>query len=317
MKKILPLILLTLVCLGANAQSRKYISQYNAAQSYFNPAMTAYNGSSLNSIVRNQWMGLDGSPSTTYFNAEVDFGELGGEEDPALLGKNAAGINIMFDQHGPFAETDITFNYSTRVRLTANHSLRFGTGVNFTSVRLDGGALTPEQENDPTIGKYLGGFADMQSLDLHLGAAFTHTNYYAGFSVGNASRGRFNRGDAFLPHHPLVYSVQVGYREILTEHISVIGTGLFRSQAGVYENIELNVKGLVADTFWLGLGHRVNHSNNIQFGVLLLHQFKVGYVFEYPTNTSHRLPGTTHEFVASLRLGRTHIRRNSREILTW
>lgn len=317
MKKLLLLILMSGICWASNAQSRKYVSQFNAAQSYFNPAMTAYNGSSLNSIVRNQWMGLDGSPSTTYFNGEVDFGELSGEEDHALLGKNAAGVNIMFDQHGPFAETDVTFNYASRIRITDKHSLRLGAGINFTSIRLDGGALSPEQENDPTIGKYLGGFADMQSLDFHLGTALTHRNYFAGFSVGNASRGRFSRGDVFYPVQSMVYSAQIGYRESLTEQVSVIGSALYRSQVGVYENIEFNVKTLFADTFWLGLGHRVDHANNIHFGVLLLHQFKVGYVFEYPTNASHKLPGTTHEFVATLRLGRTNIRRDKKEILIW
>jgi type IX secretion system PorP/SprF family membrane protein len=317
MKKYLLILLLVTVSGQTFAQSRKYFSQFNTVPSYFNPALTAYGGSSLKGVVRNQWMGLDGSPSTTFFSGEVDFAELAGEDDPAMFGKNAVGANIMFDQHGPFAETDVTLNYATRVRLTSKHSLRLGAGLNYSSIRLDGGLFTAEQENDPVIGKYLGGFADMQMMDFHVGAAFTHRNYYAGFAMNHVNGGKFTRGDVFLPSRPYGYVAQAGYRESLTENLSVIGNVLYRYQEGLYENFELNVKALFADTFWLGAGHRSDHGNSVHFGVLLLHQFTVGYVFEYPTNPSHLLPGTTHEFVATLRLGRTHIRRDRKEILIW
>ncbi|MBS9524832.1 type IX secretion system membrane protein PorP/SprF [Litoribacter ruber] len=317
MKKYLLILCFVIVSSHGFAQSRKYFTQFNSLQGYYNPALTAHGGSALRGVVRNQWMGLDGSPSSTFFSGEIDFAELSGEDDPALMGRNAVGANVLFDQHGPFAETELNVNYATRVRLSAKHSFRLGAGVNFSSVRLDGASLTPELENDPTIGKYLGGFADMQSLDFHIGGALTHERYYLGFAMNNVNGGKFNRGDVFWPQRPIGYVISAGYRESLSDQLSVMGNALYRYQDGLYDNIEFNFKALFADTFWLGGGHRIDHGNNFQFGVLLLHQFTVGYVFEFPTNASHRLPGTTHEFVATLRLGRTHIRRDRREILIW
>ena len=59
MKKITTLFLALLLSLGAFAQSRKYMSQFSHLQGYFNPALTAYEGSIVKGLVRNQWAGWE------------------------------------------------------------------------------------------------------------------------------------------------------------------------------------------------------------------------------------------------------------------
>ncbi|WP_234364294.1 type IX secretion system membrane protein PorP/SprF [Lunatibacter salilacus] len=107
--------------------------------------MTRYEGSVARGFVRNQWGGIEGAPKTYFFSAEMDFGELAGEVDPGLLGKNAFSVNLLQDNYGAFRENEIKANYADRVRLTERHNLRLGTGVGYQSIRLDGNALTSEE----------------------------------------------------------------------------------------------------------------------------------------------------------------------------
>lgn len=302
--------------LTAAGQSRKYISQFNFFQSYYNPGLTGYEGSALRGFVRNQWSGFEGAPKTMFFSGELDFAEVRGEESPALEGKNAASLNLLFDSYGAFKETGVVLGYASRVRLTERHNLRLGAGVSYTDVKLDGNSMTVEQQNDELLSQYIGGFSDMRLLDFNLGLALTHEKYYLSYAMHQVNGGRITGGDEFMEGRPVNYIVQAGYREALSDELSVSGNFFFRSQKNLPDNVEFNVKALLMDRLWLGAGHRVDYANSLQLG-FLLRKLKVGYVYEFPTNRSYLLPGNTHEFMAVFSLFRTNERRQPKEVLIW
>lgn len=275
------------------AQSRKYISQFSQLQGYYNPALTAYEGSMVKGLVRNQWAGWEGTPKTLFVSAELDFADMGGS---GQLGKNAIGVNLLSDEYGAFRETELILSYSTRIRLSEQAGLRLGAGLNFNSIRLDGNSLTTEQGNDPIVMQYIGGFANMSVVDFNLGLALTHPNYYVSYGVHNVNKGSISRGDVFMDTKPMVNIVQAGFRNGLTENLMLIFNGMYRNQSDLPDNIELNMKFLFYDRFWLGAGHRVNYANNLQFG-LVLDKFRLGYGYEIPILNSYLLPNATHELM--------------------
>ncbi|MDN3671080.1 type IX secretion system membrane protein PorP/SprF [Echinicola jeungdonensis] len=318
MKKLVYIfIIISMIGSGETlAQSRKYISQFNFFQSYFNPGLTGYEGSAVRGFVRNQWGGFEGAPKTMFFSAELDFAELQGRENPALMGKNAASVNLLFDNYGAFRETSLILGYASRIRLTEKHNLRMGAGINYTSVRLDGASLTVEQQNDDLLGQYMNGFSDMQILDFNLGLALSHEKYYLSYAMHQVNGGNISKGDEFLEGRPINYIVQAGYREALSNDLSVIGNFFFRKQKDLPDNIEFNLKALMKDKLYVGLGHRVDYASNIQAG-FLLKNVRLGYVYEFPTNRSFHLPGNTHEFMAIFHLFRTNERKYPEEVLIW
>ena len=127
-----------------NAQServwaiQKIRRSVQSAQGYFNPAMTAWDGSAVKSLARNQWTSWEGAPQTYTFAAELDFTE---KRIPNDLCKNAIGINMISEQFGVFRENELIANYSTSIRITENTILRFGLGVNLNQIRLDENSL--------------------------------------------------------------------------------------------------------------------------------------------------------------------------------
>lgn len=281
-------------------QSRKYISQFTQFQSYYNPGLTGYEGSAVRGFVRNQWSGVEGAPKTRFLSLELDFGELGGLEDPALMGKNAMSLNMLHDTYGAFQETELIGAYASRVRISDRHNLRLGAGVNYLSVRLDGNALTVEQSQDATVDQYMGSFANMQILDFNLGLALTHENYYLSYGMHNVNGGRLSTGDNFMDGNPVSMMVQAGYRISINESITGIGNFFYRRQEGFADNTEFNLKALMLETFWVGAGHRFNYANSLHVGYLG-GNFRLGYVYEYPTTSSKQFLGNTHEFMVMMK----------------
>lgn len=279
-------------------QTRKYISQFNQLQSYFNPALTSYEGSTVRGFVRDQWSGLEGAPRTYFFSLEFDPAEISKGYDASLLGKTAIGLNLVQDNYGPFMDTELMLSYSSRVRLGKATNLRLGAAVNYNTIRLDGNNLTTEMAADPTLSQFLNSFADMTIIDFNLGAALTHQNYYLAYGVQNVNRGQISRGEVFLDQKSMVHIFQTGFRQPVNENLSLFSHVLYRIQSDLPSNIELNVKAMLKEKVWIGIGHRVDYATNFQLG-FLMQKIRFGYAYEIPASRAFLIPNPTHEFMAS------------------
>lgn len=300
----------------AGAQTRKFTSQFSHFQGYFNPGLAGYEGSTVRGFVRNQWAGMEGAPKTFFFSTEVDFGEIAGLEDPGLMGKNAISASILSESNGAFHENEFIVSYASRIRLSESHNLRLGVGVIHQSVRLDGNALTWEEQNDPAFGEYLGQFSNMQVVDFNVGLAVTHKKYYISYGIHRVNGGQLTKGDHFMNAYPAEKMFQFGVRESLTDQLALIINGFYRSRKDLPEVMELNVKALLMNKVWVGAGQRVSYATNFNFGVLT-QNMRIGYLYELPVQKSYLMPGGTHEITAVINLFNSFQPRNQREILIW
>nr|MBI1229542.1 type IX secretion system membrane protein PorP/SprF [Cytophagales bacterium] len=313
MKLIYLLFILVTSSSAVFGQSRKYIAQFSHMQSYFNPALTGYEGSSFRGLVRNQWAGFEGAPMTYFGSLEVDIADFAKGSD---ADKNALGINILHDEFGAFVETELIASYASRIMIDEKTAVRLGVGVNYNRIQLDGNNLTTEQSNDPKINQYLNGFANMQVLDFNIGMALTHPNYYISYTVHNVNQGAISSGDTFSDRKPRIGIVQAGYRNAMSDDLALATNFMFRSQADLPDNIEFNFKILMMNKIWLGAGHRVQYANNFQLGIVLP-IMRIGYVYELPMAKSYLLPNSTHEFLTVIPLFKKNSRSDKKEVLIW
>ena len=301
----------------AYSQSTKYISQFSHFQSYFNPGLTGYEGSAVRGFVRNQWSGFEGAPKTYFFSTELDFGELSGERDPELTGKNAVSLNLLHDTYGAFRETELMLNYASRIRLSEKHNLRLGAGLNYQSIRLDGNALTTKEQNDQTLGQYIGQFSNMNVVDFNLGIALTHSKYYISYGMHRVNGGKISSGDEFMEAYPAAKMIQAGFREAISPNLAVITNAFYRSQKGLPDLKEINLKVLLMNKIWVGGGHRIDFATNMQAGVVTK-RVRIGYVYEFSMGGNYyNLPGQIHEFTAVLSLFRDNEPNDSRQVIMW
>lgn len=302
--------LILFICLGvfsanwASAQSRKYVSQFNQFQSYFNPGLTGYEGSTFRGFVRNQWAGFEGAPKTYFVSLEINPSEIKGSgEENIVEGKNAIGVNLVKDQYGPFKDTEMVISYASRIRVGKSSNLRLGAAMNYSMVGLDGNNLTTEQADDPTVNQFLNSFANMTILDFNLGMALTSQNYYFSYAAHNLNRGGISSGDIFLESKPLVSIFQTGFRHSVTPNVSIFSHVMYRIQSDLPSTMEFNIKALLMEKVWVGVGHRIDYAFNMQLGYAMP-KFKFGYAYEMPVSGSYLIPNPTHEFMLSYYLFR-------------
>lgn len=312
------LIFLILVALGvdADAQTRKITSQFSHFQAYFNPGLVGYEGSTVRGFVRNQWAGMEGAPKTFFFSTEVDFGEMAGLEDPALMGKNAISASVLSESNGAFRENEFIISYASRIRLSESHNLRLGAGVIHQSIRLDGNSLTWEEQNDPAFGDFIGQFSNLQVVDFNIGLAFTHKNYYVSYGIHRVNGGQLAKGDKFIDGYPAEKMIQFGARAPMTDQLALITNGFYRSRKDLPEVIEFNVKALMMNKVWIGVGQRVSYATNFNFG-FLTPNMRIGYLYELPVQKSYLMPGGTHEISAVISLFKSNQPRYQEGIPIW
>ncbi|MCU0401400.1 MAG: type IX secretion system membrane protein PorP/SprF [Algoriphagus sp.] len=300
----------------ACAQTRKFTSQFSHFQGYFNPGLAGYEGSTVRGFVRNQWAGMEGAPKTFFFSTELDFGEMAGLEDPALMGKNAISASVLSESNGAFRENEFIVSYASRIRLSESHNLRLGAGVIHQSIRLDGNSLTWEEQNDPALGEFIGQFSNLQVIDFNIGLALTHKNYYLSYGIHRVNGGLLSKGDKFINAYPAEKMIQFGVRESLTDQLALIINGFYRSRKDLPEVMEFNVKALLMNKVWIGAGQRVSYATNFNFG-FLTQNMRIGYLYELPVNKSYLMPGGTHEITAVINLFNSYQPKYQREISIW
>lgn len=152
MKKLL-MTVVALLTLGGAMRAQVYFqnTMYPYAQFAYNPAAAGVampglrEGANISFLGRLQWVGFDGAPQTSAISAHT----------PLKEGYGAAGLQVIYDQIGPFANTYAHAAYAYNLNV-GKMSLRIGVagGILQTSLnfgRLDNGAVAPTETDDPTI----------------------------------------------------------------------------------------------------------------------------------------------------------------------
>src|SRR5690606_36069541 len=188
--------------------------------------------------------------------------------------------------------------------------------LNYQSIRLDGNALKTEEQNDPTLGQYIGQLSNMNVVDFNLGMALTHSNYYVSYGIHRVNGGKITSGDEFVDAYPASSIFQAGYRSAVSANVAVIINGMYSIQKNQDDNIEFNFKDLLMDRLWLGFGHRIDYATNAQLGIIT-NRLRIGYVYEFPNGGSYNLPGNTHEFTAVFNIFRDNVSTDSQEVVMW
>lgn len=331
MKKYIIAIAAILSALGVQAQSRKHIANFSLFQQYYNPALTGYEGSMLKTFYRNQWTGFENAPKTIFASAELDLADLGNWKQQNLLktqredsysrqlgAKHAFGLALLNDQFGAFSENQLFLSYGSRVQLSEEVSLRWGTAVTFSSQRLDGNKLTIDQENDPQYNDLLSHNNRLSKLDLNFGLMLTADKYYVGYAMQDVGEeGLLMAGDDYLKGmYTRKHVVQAGYRTAITEQVGVIVNSIYQYDDKLKETVEVQAKGVYQNTFWVGGGYRKDLAYTLNAGVRL-DQLKIGYVYEAPTSDAKAIGRSTNEIILSFNLLPVKYPKYSKSVNIW
>lgn len=266
--KRLPILLIVILCAQTIvAQQDPVITQNMFNRQSINPAFVgskeAICGTLLN---RQQWVGFDGAPTTTYFSVHSDL-----NYEKWYIKNDGIGLNLMYDELGNIGELNIKLAYAYRQAFNfAPGYFSLGVDVGYTQQTMkDNWKPNDHQFIDPAIP----GASSASLIDLGLGLYYYNgDNYYAGFSVAHLTEPSFpHTGTHWQFEFPKyrTYYFQGGnnFRPFNTQTPMQLRHSLYFKYDIVAWTLDYNINLLINNFFWVGPSYRVDNSISVIGGM--------------------------------------------------
>ncbi len=286
--KYLKLILLIALPLISRAQQDPLYSQYLNNPVLLNSAYTGANDK-LNVVAgyRLQWAGFDGSPTTFNFSAHTSL----------VQNKVGAGIVIVQDKIGDTKITEASSSYAYKIKLNNDRVLSFGLLAGLINYRNDAARLNPKDAGDPLFG-----LINETKFNLGAGILLKSDRFMLGLSAPRLMPVTVNpSGAQQVEVYNQTFYLMGAYQILLTESIRLKPSVLLRATANAPLSADINFNLNLEQNYTLGLFTR----NFNVLGLLAqmdIKEYRIGYVFEVPTNASVGTRFTTHEISIAMSL---------------
>jgi type IX secretion system PorP/SprF family membrane protein len=316
-RKILPGIVLILISASLAAQQVPMYSQYIMNGFLINPSFTGRDGyTTVNLTVREQWVGMAGSPSTyaasfqtrllknSYISKSTSVKKK--LVKPTKGGKVGLGGYLFNDNNGIMRRTGFQASYAYHIQMGRTeglpNNLAFGlamTGYQYF-VNTEGLIYEP---NDPFINSF---DRSVFVTDFNFGASFTTSKYYAGFAMTNLLRGNLIFGDTSsvdrneLGHFFLTGGIKF---PISTDWI-IEPSGFIKSSDMLFKSIQMDLTGRVyyKNDYWAGLSYRTGDAIIAMLG-LKYDRFYFAYAIDFTLTDIKSATYGTHEITLAVKFG--------------
>ncbi|MFT3681460.1 MAG: type IX secretion system membrane protein PorP/SprF [Ferruginibacter sp.] len=329
MKKLM-LICFVLVTGAVYAQQKPIYTQYILNNYVINPAITGIeNYTDLKFSYRNQWVGIDGAPVTTYMSIHGPVGKKDYRTSATsyqVPGENPRGRNYMEEYTAPEAHHGIGgmiisdktgyinrwgayLTYAYHKGLNPRTTLSAGIQLGMTSVSIDATKIDwgSTQQDDPAVG-YASGDISKIKPEVGAGLWLYGAEYFAGISVLNIvpAKMRFVKdskyGSSFLPH----YFFTAGYKFFLNDDLTLMPSAMIQYIQPTPPQVTANAKLQFRDLAWIGSSFRFGDQLGgfaAMAGINIGNTFNVGYAYDVAPSALSRYSKNTHEFIVGFLIG--------------
>ena len=280
MNRIYLIILLGFLLLGPSgyAQQEVMFTQYMFNGLALNPA---YAGSheviSMTAIARQQWIGLDGAPSTQTFSIH----------SPIKNDRVGVGMMLLHDKIGPIHRYNASASYAYRIPME-HGKLAMGLRAGMNLYRINYSELN---QNDPAFNR---GSVNAYQPNFGAGLYYYTDRFYAGFSVPELLERSYDQYETSLTdisaNSQLVrhYFFNTGYVFDLSKDLKLKPNALLKVVEGAPIQLDINANLLVMEVLWVGLSWRSFDSVDGILQLQLTDQLQFGYSYDFSTTSEIR-----------------------------
>ena len=276
-------------------QSLPMYSQYMYNMVNINPAYAGSRGvPSISAILREQWVGLPGSPSTKSFSYDL----------PTSDKKMGLGVQLFEDKYVNYIKrTGLNLYYNIKVPISEKGVLSMG---------LKGGLYN---DTKSLTNAYLGAssqyltdvtFANNFNRIVPLAGAGIYYNddkFYAGFSAPDvivfSNIKNYNSDNALFQVNEIHYFFNAGYSIDVNEEVQIKPSVLLKATSGAPFQFDLNTNVWLRNIIGAGLSYRTNESVLAMIETQLTAQLRFGYSYDMPFKRPN-----SHELFLRYELGR-------------
>lgn len=288
MKKIYIAILIAFSAfMEVNAQQNPHYTQYMYNMNVINPAYAGSKDHLSGALLyRNQWVGVDGAPTTVTLSGS------------SPVGKNVgAGLSIISDKVGPVSETNAYGDFSYTLNLGGEKRLAFGlkAGATFQNIGLysdiNGSLPNPE---DPVFSQN----SSNTFINLGTGVFYYTDKYYVAFSIPNMIKQTYldYKGTKYgtsVPH----YYLTGGYVFDLNPNIKFKPFTMIKSAFGAPVSVDLNANFLFNEKFEAGASYRFGDSFGLMANYAINPSLRIGYAYDYTISDFGSVSRSSHEII--------------------
>ena len=303
--------LLIVLSHAANAQQLPAYSQYTFNGFLLNPAVAGSEGyTAINVTSREQWVGIEGAPSTQCISVQTrimkrDYIETKASVRrrylrPLRSGKVGLGAYIYRDHIGLSDQTGMQLTYAYHISGTTSQ-FSMGLTLSVFQYKLNTGELKLPDANDKLINNEA---MSMTIPDANVGMYYTNQGMYIGFSMFNLTQasimfGNYRNTDFRLKRQ---YNLIGGFKYDLDETYTLEPSVYLKVSEQWKPQSDVMLKLICDRKFWLGVGYRYGSTVIGTIGIKL-DRFYVGYSYDYSANSLTYYSCGTHELMLALKLG--------------
>jgi type IX secretion system PorP/SprF family membrane protein len=291
-KGYLALALLLLAAVTAEAQQDPHYTQYMYNMNVMNPAYAGSKESISGSLLyRQQWVGLDGAPTTGTFAID------------SPVAKNVGlGFSIISDKIGPVNETNAYGDFSYTLNLGGESKLAFGlkAGATFQKIGLlsDIGSGYTQDPGDFAFDE------NSDNIRLNIGSGlFFHTEkYYAAFSVPNILEGKHlditRDGDEYkFGSDTQHYFLTSGYVFDLSASTKFKPSFMLKSAFSAPTSLDCSANFLFFEKYEIGATYRLDDSFGAMVNFAVTPSLRIGYAYDHVVSEIKGTAPASHEFI--------------------
>jgi type IX secretion system PorP/SprF family membrane protein len=310
------------------AQQQPYYTQYMMNNFILNPALAGIeNYWDLKVSYRNQWVGLNGAPTTMYLTINAPLGKTPYDYEtpttvPDLQAKNLGakqfqmeytappahsgiGFTILNDKTGPLSRIAAYGSYAYHIPVGRKTSLSFGISLGVQEITVDASSVDFGQANpvDPAVAG--SGYLDKLEPDVNAGLWLSNKSFFVGLSAQQIIAVPINTSDGtsaggvelqtgkLIPHTFLT----AGYKILISDDVSLTPSVMFRYVEPLPIGVDVNAKIQYQDLLWVGFSYRYQEGFAGMLGVTISSMFNLSYAYDYTTTQLNTVSSGTHEIV--------------------
>lgn len=289
MRNIQKILIAVLLAAGgyANAQQQVMFSQYMFNALAINPAYAGSQESlSMTALMREQWVGLEGAPSTQTFSAHTPF-------EKKRIG---VGMLFMHDKIGVTHQTGFYGSYAYKIPMeTGELSLGLQAGFTQYVARFSEVSLT-----DPTF--QTGDISEFHP-NFGVGVYYSTQRFYAGISAPQLVQSKLDKdngySDSRIRRHYFMHS---GYVFDLNQDLKLKPNVLIKMVEGAPVEIDLNANFYYKNLIGLGASWRSMDAIVMLLQIQITDKLQFGYAYDFGTTDIRRVSSGSHEFYLNYRL---------------